>query len=247
MPVHGKDTSVLVNGFDLSRFFNNVDISGEVDAIETTTFQSGGKTYVAGQRDGKASLSGYWEANPLAPTPDKVDDVLNALIGEAAPPAVMTTSPLGAGSAGLSCSLWSALTSKYSVASPFNGVVSCMAEQTGDGGIYAGIFLASLASRSATASSAAQNGLAATTKGAVAHLHVTALAGTTPSVTVIVEDSADGATGWAQIGAFTLQNAVGAQRIEIAGTVRQYTRVTYTIAGSGGHSVTFAVALARLV
>jgi hypothetical protein len=71
--------------------------------------------------------------------------------------------------------------------------------------------------------------------GAVAYLHVTAVSGGT--VTVTVEDSAD-ASSWATIGTFTAASSPGAQRIEIAGTVRRYVRATS--AGSFSSATFFA-------
>ncbi len=64
--------------------------------------------------------------------------------------------------------------------------------------------------------------------GLQAYLHVIAFTGT--SATVTVQDSADGSTGWAAVGAsiFTAATAAGAERIQTARTenVRRYLRLS---------------------
>jgi hypothetical protein len=79
--------------------------------------------------------------------------------------------------------------------------------------------------------------------GIQAFLHVFALTGTT--VTFTIEDSADGSTGWASIGAFTaVTTAPQAQRIQTARdqAVRRFLRV---VSSGTFSSVDFAVAVDR--
>ena len=63
-------------------------------------------------------------------------------------------------------------------------------------------------------------------------LAVTAVAGTSPSLTVVVEDSLDGAT-WYQLGTFTPATAVGAQAINIGKPFTDRLRWRWTITGTG--------------
>lgn len=70
-------------------------------------------------------------------------------------------------------------------------------------------------------------------------LDVTELSGTSPSVTVTVETSPTG-TGWKAARTLTAVTAVGALKVIAAGLER-YVRASWTIGGSGGPSVTFAV------
>jgi hypothetical protein len=81
--------------------------------------------------------------------------------------------------------------------------------------------------------------------GGAAYLEImAALAADTYAI--IVEDSINGTTGWATIATFTLDaSAIGSQRIGIAGTIKQYTRVTATRTGSAGNSLPLVAALAR--
>lgn len=70
-------------------------------------------------------------------------------------------------------------------------------------------------------------------------LDVTAVSGTTPSATVLVETSND-ATTWRTIATFTSATGVTAQRLGVGGADR-YVRASWTVAGTTP-SLTFSVA-----
>lgn len=65
-------------------------------------------------------------------------------------------------------------------------------------------------------------------------LHVTAIAGTnTPSLTVKLQSSADGSTGWADVVSMTAKTAVGAEVKSTAGAMTDtHWRITWTISGT---------------
>jgi hypothetical protein len=83
---------------------------------------------------------------------------------------------------------------------------------------------------------------AATTGGAVAHLHVTAFDGT--SVTITVQHSEDNSV-WVDLLTFTAVTGVTKERVELAAgtTVNRYVRAI--ISAGTWTSVTFTVAFAR--
>lgn len=91
---------------------------------------------------------------------------------------------------------------------------------------------------SATGTGSAYDGTASSANGGAAYLHIFSV--TAGTATVVVQDSADGATGWATIATFTAASVGTAERQSIGGTIRQYTR--YNI--SGGTAV-IAVSLHR--
>ena len=101
------------------------------------------------------------------------------------------------------------------------------------------------AAKTATGNSSALNNGSASSNGGVGHLHVTANSGTSQTLDVTIEDSADGSSGWATILTFTqVTTTNGAQRVAITGTVRQYIRAVYTIGGTSP-SYTLGVTFAR--
>jgi hypothetical protein len=241
---HGKKHKILINGNDVSIYFKQVDMSGTADVLDSTCFDMTAKQFVVGQRDGKATGNGIWAAKDLVGDPDEIDEILSALQGVDADQ-IVTIGQAGLSSVGLSASLLKAKQMKYGVSSPNNNLVSITLELQTSLGIRTGIVHAALAARTATGTGVSQDGAAASANGAHVHLHCTVKSGTAaPSLTVIVEDSADNAA-WSTIGTFAALTAVGALRLELAGTVRRYTRISWAITGTTP-SFTFAAALARL-
>jgi hypothetical protein len=82
---------------------------------------------------------------------------------------------------------------------------------------------------------------AATSGGAVFHLHVTGFSGLTDDV-ITVEDSADDSS-FATIGTFTTVTGVTSQRLTVAGAIRRYVRVVHNVTGTG--SVVHLAAICR--
>lgn len=70
-------------------------------------------------------------------------------------------------------------------------------------------------------------------------LDVTAASGTSPSLTVLVEDTLDGTT-WNTVGTFAAKTAVGREVINITSLFSDRLRVRWTISGTTP-SFTFAV------
>lgn len=240
--VHGKKTKILFGADDISRWFNEVDISGEVELVDTTTFDQTDKSYLIGYRDGKASLKGIFKAKDTGLAPNEIDDILQPILGVESEQ-IVTIGQMGMAAVGDVVSMLKTKLPKYSVQSPVNNLVSIMAELQSVKGIRTGRLLAPLTARTTTGTGASVDNGAASSNGAHFHLHCLA-ASASDTLDVVVEDSADGSS-WATLATFTQVAAVGVQRSEVAGTVRRYTRVTWSIAGTAT-SFTFAVAQARL-
>lgn len=86
---------------------------------------------------------------------------------------------------------------------------------------------------------------AATTNGYTAHLHVTTVAGISPTLQVILEHSTDNAT-WTGLYTFTTKSAQGYQRV-VSGlgvTVNRYVRARYVVTGTTPR-IAFALTLSR--
>lgn len=99
--------------------------------------------------------------------------------------------------------------------------------------------LLSAGSVSATGTGTAFDGVAASTSGGAAYLHVFSV--TAGTVTVEVQDSATGTSAWGTVCTFTAASAAGAERVDSSGTaVDRYLR--YSV--SGGTAV-IAVAFHR--
>ena len=245
---HGKDTGVLVDEFDLSTYFNSVDISHTIDTAETTGFGSTSRSYIVGLRDGTISLSGMF-----AQDTDGSDEELAAILGSATTPIV--TVKHGGSTIGNRATVAKAHETSYAISSPVADIVTVTADfnastdttsnlllsiaegvQLSTGGSIAFGSLGNLASHDSTASSS---------NGGVANLHVTANTVAGGTTTIKVQDSADDST-WADLITFTAVGAstVTSQQSVVTGTVDRYLRVTASTAGSSG-SISFHVAFAR--
>lgn len=104
------------------------------------------------------------------------------------------------------------------------------------------VFLATSAARTATGQgSAVSTGVE---QAQVAKLDVTAASGTTPSLTVTIEESANGSTGWAAHSSFTARTGTGSQVIELRKRSQPFLRAAWTISGTTP-SFTFSVQVAN--
>jgi len=134
------------------------------------------------------------------------------------------------------------LLTQFSTSSAVADVVTASITTQNTGPLGAGVVVATQAAITTTGNGTGVDNAVATTGGAVAHLHVSAFSGLT-SDTITVQDSADNSS-FATIGTFAVVTGATYQRLNIAGTVRRYTRVVDTCVGVG--SCTRIVALARL-
>lgn len=246
--VHGKGTSVLVDEFDLSAYFNSSDVSRSQDTAEVTAFGATSKSYLVGLADGTISLSGMWAADT-----DGSDEELSAILGAATTPII--TVQYDAGTIGNRATIAKAHETNYSISSPVADVVTVTADfnASSDGeanmtySIAQGVQLttgASIAYGSLGDLGSADN-TAATSNGGVANLHVTANT-IDDAVTIKVQDSADDST-FADLVTFTNvgATAVTTEQKYVTGSVARYLRVTASTAAATTGSITFHVAFAR--
>jgi hypothetical protein len=106
------------------------------------------------------------------------------------------------------------------------------------------VLLVPKAARTATGNGTSHDNGAATTNGAVAHQHVFAKSGTTPTLDQKIQHSSDNST-FVDLIAFSQKTAAGSERVAVTGAINRYTREAHTITGTTP-SFTGAVSLARL-
>lgn len=235
--IHGKNATVLFGAYNLSTYLNELGLTKSIETGETTTFNAGSKTYVTGLQDGTVSLSGLFDGNANA-----IDEVMQAAIASDNRD-VSTVAP-SAEAVGVVASLVDAHTGSYEISSPVADVVSVTADLQSEAGILRGVMLTDGSAISTTSSNASVNNGASTANGAVAHLHVTAN-DRDGAITVKVQHSADN-LAWVDLGTFASVSSASttSERITITGTVNQYLRADFTVAGSSG-SATIHVSIAR--
>lgn len=122
---------------------------------------------------------------------------------------------------------------------------SYKAEEGGDDAIILHALGAQTADGDTEASS--YDGTAQSSAGGVAYLQVTAIdLDGYDDVTITILDDADNSGSFGTLQAFTDVSAIGAQRIEVSGTVERYLAVSWAFNGTGtSPSITFMVAFKR--
>lgn len=119
--VHGKGTSVSIDGDNISIYGSSVKFSRMADTHDVTTFGKTSKVYFAGLKDGTATVEGIYD-NTAVTGPGAL---LRPLVGGAAVPFVYR--PEGAGT-GKPNALVQALVTKYDETAPVADMVTWSAE-----------------------------------------------------------------------------------------------------------------------
>lgn len=245
--IHGKNTAVYIDEFDLTSYFTDSSVTINNDVAETTAYGDTNKSYLLGIRSGTLSLSGMWSADT-----DGSDEELQALLGNATTP--ILTIREGAAAIGSRAIIAQANETNYAITNPVADIATisadfeCTPNQVSNltfalaGGVQltAG---ASIAHGSLGNLSSVDNAASSANGGAgTLHVPTNTVGGNT---TIKIQHSANDST-WADLISFTVvgSSAKTSEIKAVSGTVNRYLRATASTAGSSG-SITFMVAFAR--
>lgn len=239
--IAGKWCEVYFAGYDLTGRSNQWEFNPEYVSDDVTAFLDGSENSIPDMPSCEANVTAFLDPvtdqshDALKAPGGYTDKVLSILIGANAAPVIgdpalvmlckqfAYNTPLAIRTAVVANANFKSAGYKPDV----NGVV--MADTT----------------ITATTTFATVNNGAATTAGGAAYLQVLTPT-TTDSYAVVVQDSADGSTGWATIATFAANAQTRtSERQAIAGTIRQYLRVVATRTGAGAQNFKLAVVLAR--
>jgi hypothetical protein len=215
-----------------------------VDTADVSTWcdVGKGKRYIAGKPDATWSGGGVWEADSTTPgTTDKVDELLAAALGAAAAAVHL---PQGE-SLGAPAFIIDGIENTYEITSPGDDVTAFSLELQSSAGNATGRTLRpstgalgiSATGNGSNVDDQALMGIAAPTAtllGAVAALQVLQKGGGAGMITVSIESSVNGSTGWAAIATFTGATAAHfAQVLEVAKgvTINRYLRAAWVVTG----------------
>lgn len=225
--VHGSKTVLYVNGRDVTGNFRKIDTDLKRDSADATVFGLANKAYLRGLNDGTLSAEGLW-SGPVTVQDGSLDEYMHTLMGDAG--VVYTVFPAGDGAGNVGYGLVGDSTD-YKIEEPIDDVGTVALDVQSSVGRERVLSFAPLLTRSAAGQSAAVDNGASSGNGGVAYLHLMALTGTAPTVTVKIEHSADNVT-WVDLVTFAVAAAAGAQRVTVAGAVEQYTRASWTLGGT---------------
>lgn len=216
---HGKDTAVLVDDADLSAYFNQVNATRQIQAVNTTTFtNSGAKAYLAGVESGSIAIQGLYDGSAAA-----IDEILDTAIGAES---IITVGINGISTIGDRVVMLKGENVSYQLRGTTEDAVRINVGGTADGGVRtAGVVLQPLEAETAVLNGTSHDGLASSAFGGVGHLHVTAFTGTTG--TVKIQDSSDD-VNFSDLIEFDAVTGTTAQRKLVTGNVDQYLRFAIT-------------------
>jgi len=233
------DARIYYGSLDATGYSNHVEFSGDWEALDRTTFGSGGaRERVNGLADATVNLGGFWDAGDLS----KPDDVLWANNGTYTQP--LTVGPTS-GADGTLVYLTKVSQNSYKPSGEVGKLFGWTADMNGNQPIARGLILHPQGTaRTATGTGTGrQLGAVLATQRLYANLHVMSIAGTsTPTITVKIQSSVDNT--WASPTdriAFTAATTLTGQPLNVLGAITdQWWRAVWTISGSSP-SFLFAV------
>ena len=249
--VHGSSTRALVNEVEISAEINGWSLGFNRQMSEVTCVGqvagAAGSNFVPGLMSGALALRGPQQADPTTGLTAEIQQAIgvdNAFQCTCLPDGIAVGKP---------AMMVVGDPTDYAIDATVADAVSMTMTATADESVEMGFVVAAFQAYTADAltgtavdrgAAIGPGGVAFTTHGAVAWLHVSAFSGFT-GVVVKVQHSADNST-WADLATFaTVTNvATGTQRIVVANgtTVNRYLRASIDVTGTG--SVTALVAVA---
>jgi hypothetical protein len=233
---HSKKSRVLMGDGHMSGHISGYSAGSTLNLSEVTTLPDEGTTHIPGLLDGTISMNGFFDPDEGG-LYDRLRATRNVAEG-------MVTTILPDGLAvGRPAFLTIANATSFAVDASVAEAVTLSVEGQPNGGVDWGVSLHGLTEETETGDALSVDDQAATTRGGVATLHVTATAGASPAVDVLVQHSDDDVV-WVDLIAFDQVTEPGHQYRRVSGTVERYLRSRHVL-GVDTTSVTYATAFAR--
>lgn len=232
---HGKDEVVIVNGRNVSSYLSAAGVTHEKETAETTTFGKASKTRIAGLVDGGISLEGFYDGAALAS-----DEIFQQILGQGAK--VFKVWPQGDAVGAIGRAM-EALETSYEVTGDVGAAVGISAEAEATGGAERVTSLHSVGTAvTGDGNGATVDNGAASSDGGAAYLSVVSKAGGTSLQVTLMHSTDNFALDNTLLGTFALASAAGvAERIALAGTIKQYVRAVFDETGAGSWNLNAAL------
>jgi len=229
---HGKDVRIYLGGRDASGDLMSIDISATADTHDVTTFASADwKRFDPGLLGWSGKLEGFYD-----PASGGIGRQLETALGSnTAGLGVLSIFDGDADAVGDTGVLGSeAIFKARQQPVAINDMVKLSGELEGNGRLgLNGKLLHPLAARTVTFNGSSLDNGASSANGGRANIHVTSITGTW---TFKVQHSPDDSV-WADLITFVAMTAIGAQTLEVSGTIDRYTRIIGTEDVSGAATI----------
>jgi len=220
--LHGRQTKIYLNGQDISVGFNSIDGPNTADVADASTFGEVDKEFVVGLRSGNVRLQGIYDATE----PGGIDTLLDSLAGVDQPAPIITYWP-GNDILGYPGRAGRAMQTGKGVSSPVGGVVATNVDLQVSGGFDRVRDIFAKGTLSAPGGTITpDNGGTAVAAILTGYLQAFSVVSGTP--VVVIEQSANGTSGWTTALTFTaLQSGQTpqAQKATTTATIQPYKRV----------------------
>lgn len=234
---NAQQARVYVGILAAAAYARSVDAGSATEMLDVTTLADKARAFITGQEEtGTFNLAGPLDVDGAANGQfDAIADVKAATT-----PTPITYMPLGTdGAAWLIHGNETAIALSNAIGATADYSMSATTHGQHD---MNGQILANATTVTIDTNGSAVDGGAASTNGAVFHLHVTAYSGLT-SDAITVEGSANGSTGWATVATFASVTGLTSERVTVTGSVARYLRVVDDVTGTG--SITRLIAVSR--
>jgi len=236
--VHGKNTIVLMQGFNMSNFLNSVETDFTADVNETTVFNSSSvKTYLGGNRDTTISAEGLFSGTTADGQVDSFVSVVPSssdVLWSVYP----NGTTLGAFGYGIAT-----LHTEYAISTPVDDVISMTLSGQSVSGRERTHSLKSIAADTSNTGVGtgvdAGVGSSSDAGGGVGYLQKLE---NTRNLTSATIQHSNNNSSWDALVSFTATTGRTAERIAVSGPVKRYTRAIFQRAAStlsGQHQIGF--------
>lgn len=235
-----QDMSILAGSMELAGNAKDINLSTEVQALDTTALSTTGwTTVIGGLKSGSVSIGEFMQDF----VDDGVDETLWATLGVAGTVKSICT----ASADGSVAYLLNSIPLTYT---PLSGTVGDLAKgaisgASSNGPVVRGTLIhpSNVSRTSSSVGTGRQLGAVTAGKSIYAALHVISASGTSPTLDVIVQsDDNSGFTTPTTRITFTQATGRTSELLSLAGAVTDdYWRVSYTIGGTGTPTFAFAV------
>lgn len=237
--INANQTKVLYGANALAAYLRSVTPNASIEMLDVTSLNDSSKAFIPGLEDFTLSIDGMFDTSTGAGSVwDAITTPINAqsVVASTVAPSGFTT--------GNSVWMLPSRTIIYEVTSSVADVVAFSMSLGAGQPAGVGVSLCDLSAVTATGNGSSVDNSSSSSNGFVAHLHVTEVSGTTPSMTAIIQHSTNGST-WSTLGSFTAVTSSTSEIITGTGTVNRYVRANFTISGTDP-SFTTQISLSRL-
>jgi len=230
--IHGRNTDIYFEEFDLNADMNNVVIDTSIDTAEVTSFGDTYKEFVEGVAGFGLSIDAFWNGASDAFDEESFTEIAGS-------PVIVSVFPESdtIGNKGYSGHM---IINGHSINAPVGGAVTLSVSGEGHQELSR-VTVLDKDTMTADGQSASTDFGAAGSSKITGYLHVTAFSGFS-NVDIAIQESSDNGAGdaWADAVNFTAVTGVTSERKQSTSAGERYLRVDVDVTGTG--SITFLVA-----